>query len=69
MTLYSYFLIQGEGVAYRGRILVWLDCIEGEPDETGNVAVEDCDPLPPVSFAQINFSVLCSFASLGKNRK
>lgn len=37
----------GEGIAYRGRVLIWLDCLEAEPDDTGLVSVEDCDPLPP----------------------
>ena len=48
LNLFSHYL-QGEGIAYRGRILIWLDCIEGEPDDTGLVSVEDCDPLPAVS--------------------
>ena len=37
----------GEGVAYRGRLLIWMDCIESEPSDTGIVTVEACDPLPP----------------------
>ena len=41
-------LLQGEGIAYRGRVLIWMDCIEGEPDDTGLVTKEDCDPLPGV---------------------
>lgn len=41
-------LLQGEGIAYRGRVLIWMDCIEGEPDDTGLVTKEDCDPLPSV---------------------
>eukprot|EP00795_Rhopilema_esculentum_P007851 gene7851-13729_t len=31
----------GEGISYRGRILMEMDCFECEPDETGNVDVED----------------------------
>ena len=32
---------QGEGISYRGRLLIEIDCYEGEPDDTGTVEVED----------------------------
>jgi len=37
----------GEGIAYRGRVLIWMDCVECEPEDTGLVTVEECEPLPP----------------------
>lgn len=39
----------GEGIAYRGRLLIWMDCIESEPSDTGIVLSDECDPLPPIS--------------------
>ena len=36
-----------EGVAYRGRLLIWLDCTESEPSDIGVVEVEKTEPLPP----------------------
>ncbi|XP_047127073.1 otoferlin isoform X2 [Hydra vulgaris] len=37
----------GEGISYRGRVLLWMDCFEGEPGDTGIVEVEECEPLQP----------------------
>lgn len=36
----------GEGISYRGRILMSIECFEAEPDETGTFLKEDTPPLP-----------------------
>ena len=42
---------QGEGISYRGRILMSIECFEAEPDETGTFLKEDTPPLPKVLHA------------------
>ena len=40
--VFSYhFYPQGEGICYRGRVLIAIDCFESEPCETGTVHVQD----------------------------
>ena len=45
-----YSFLKGEGISYRGRILMSIECFEGEPDETGTATVEDTPPLAKVEF-------------------
>eukprot|EP00794_Sanderia_malayensis_P004875 gene4875-5514_t len=38
----------GEGIAYRGRLLMAVECYEDQPDDTGTVSVDDVAALRPI---------------------
>ena len=58
-----FHVLQGEGISYRGRILMSIECFEGEPDETGTSMVEDTPPLPKVLHAFFDPHVECVSSS------